>query len=65
MKIALDITSGDLAPKSTLNGAKKYLKNNPKTKLILIGRKSHYKSIKINPKYKNRIEFKCYINSTN
>ena len=57
MKIALDITSGDLAPKSTINGAKKYLKNNTTSKLILIGRKSHYKSIKISPKYKNRIEF--------
>ena len=57
MKIALDITSGDLAPKSTINGAKKYLKNNTTSKLILIGRKSHYKSIKISPEYKNRIEF--------
>ena len=45
MKIALDITSGDLAPKSTINGAKKYLKNNTTSKLILIGRKSYYKSI--------------------
>ena len=57
MKIALDITSGDLAPKSTINGAKKYLKKNPKAKLLLIGKKSHYKSIKIDAKYKNRIEF--------
>ena len=48
MKIALDISSGDLAPNSTINGALNYLKNNGNAELILVGQKKHLNLLKKN-----------------
>ena len=55
MKIALDITNGDFAPNSTINGAINYLKKNNSSDIVFVGTKNHLKKIKINPQFKSRI----------
>ena len=55
MKIALDITNGDFAPNSTINGAINYLKNNKASEIVLLGTKDHLSKIKINSKFKSQI----------